>query len=189
MPRVPPGWLTSFNRWLARSLLRLCGWRVTGNFPDLPKLVIIVAPHSSNWDGIWGLLAKVALGVRIHALGKSSLFFWPLGPVLRRLGVVPIDRSASQGTVGQAIELIKNSERIYYALAPEGTRKKTAHWRTGFLKIAHGAGVPVFMAYLHYPEKTVGLGELYHTTGDEAADMAAIRAWYRPWVGKNHDTL
>lgn len=186
MPRVKPN---RFTRWLGRTLLRLGGWRVAGGFPDLPKLVIIAAPHSSNWDGIWGMAAKLALGLRIHVLGKDALFFWPLGPILRRLGAVPIDRSAAHGTVGQAIELIGSSERIWYTLAPEGTRKKVEKWKSGFLKIAHGAGVPVLMVYFHYPEKTIGIGDLYWTTGDEAADMAAIRQWYRPWVGKNHDTL
>jgi 1-acyl-sn-glycerol-3-phosphate acyltransferase len=186
MPRVKPN---RFARWLARAFLRAGGWRVVGRFPDEKKLVIIAAPHSSNWDGIWGMAAKIALGVRIVVLGKAQLFWWPLGPVLRRLGAVPLDRSSPQGTVEQAIKLIRESDSIYYVLAPEGTRRKVEKWKSGFLKIAHGAGVPVLMVYFHYPQKIIGLGELFRTTGDIEADMAAIRAWYRPWVGKNHDTL
>ncbi|KAF1708494.1 acyltransferase [Pseudoxanthomonas sangjuensis] len=185
MPRVRPN---RFARWLGRSVLRLGGWRVVGEFPDLPKLVIIAAPHSSNWDGIWGMAAKIALGVRVHVLGKAQLFWWPLGPILRKLGAVPIDRSAAHGTVGQAIDLISGSERIWYTLAPEGTRKRVEKWKSGFLKIARGAGVPVLMVYFHYPERIIGIGDLYWPTDDAAADMARIREWYRPWMGKNRGT-
>jgi 1-acyl-sn-glycerol-3-phosphate acyltransferase len=180
MPRVKPN---RFTRWLGRTVLRVGGWRVTGAIPDLPKLVVIAAPHSSNWDGIWGMAVKVALGVRIHALGKAQLFWWPLGVLLRKLGVSPINRSVANGTVEQAVALVRHSEKIWYVLAPEGTRRKVAKWKSGFLKIAHGANVPILMVYFHYPEKTIGIGDLYWPTGNEAADMAAIRQWYRPWIG------
>ena len=184
-PRVKPNVLT---RWIGRSVLRLGGWRLTGSFPDLPKLVVIAAPHSSNWDGIWGFAAKLALGLEIRVLGKAQLFRWPLAPLVRRLGVIPIDRSAPQGTVGQAVALIGNSERIWYALAPEGTRRRVERWKTGFWKIAHEAQVPILPAYFHYPERTIGIGEPFRTTGDMEADLAALRAWYRPWQGRNRGT-
>ena len=176
-------------RWLARTALRMGGWRVVGPIPDLRKAVVIAAPHSSNWDGIWGLATKLALGVSARILGKDKLFWWPLGAVLRSFGVVPLDRSSPQGTVGQAVAMIRDNERIWFALAPEGTRKPVQQWKAGFLKIAHGAGVPVLMAYFHYPDRTIGIGPLFHTTGDLPADMAAIRAWYRPWQGKNRGTV
>lgn len=185
-PRVKPN---AFTRWLGRTVLRLGGWRVVGTLPDLPKLVVIAAPHSSNWDGIWGFAAKLALGLEIRVLGKAQLFWWPLGPLLRKLGVIPVDRSRSQGTVEQAVELIRNSPRMWFALAPEGTRSPVREWKAGFWKIAEGAGVPVLMTYFHYPEKVIGIGPLFHTTGDMQADMEAIRAWYRPWMGKNRGTL
>ena len=186
MPQVPP--TRRFSRWLGRTLLRLGGWRVTGTFPDIPKLVLIAAPHSSNWDGIWGMAAKMALGFDARILGKDSLFWWPLSVVLRRLGVIPLDRSKPQGVVEQSVELIRTSPKLWFALAPEGTRKPVKQWKSGFLKIAHGAGVPVLMAYFHYPDKVIGIGPLFHTSGDLAADMAAIREWYRPWQGKNRGT-
>ena len=178
-----------FGRWLGRTVLRLGGWRVTGSFPDLPRLVLIAAPHSSNWDGVWGMAAKLALGVDLRVLGKDSLFWWPLSVLLRRLGVVPVDRSRPQGVVEQAVELMRSSPQLWFALAPEGTRKPVTQWKGGFLKIAHGAGVPVLMAYFHYPERIIGIGPLFHTTGDLQADMAAVREWYRPWVGRNRGTL
>ena len=187
MPQVPAS--RRFSRWLGRTILRLGGWRVIGTFPDIPRLVLIAAPHSSNWDGLWGLAAKMALGLEARILGKDKLFWWPLSVVLRRLGVIPLDRSKPQGVVEQSIELIRQSPQLWFALAPEGTRKPVQQWKAGFLKIAHGAGVPVLMAYFHYPDRTIGIGPLFHTTGDLPADMAAIRAWYRPWQGKNRGTV
>jgi len=162
---------------------------VRGVLPDQPRLVAIAAPHSSNWDGIWGFAAKLALGVEIRVLGKAELFWWPLGPLLRRLGVVPLDRSSPQGTVEQAVALFERSPRLWYALTPEGTRKRVTKWKSGFWKIARGAGVPILPVYFHYPEKTIGIGDLFHPTADAEADMARLRDWYRPWVGKNRGTV
>ncbi len=186
MPQVKPN---AFMRWLARSVLRLGGWKVVGTLPDIPRLVLIVAPHSSNWDGFWGMAVKIALGMQVRVLGKASLFWWPLGPVLRRLGVIPLDRSSPQGTVEQAVSLIKRSEKMWYAITPEGTRKAVKEWKAGYLKIARMAGVPILTGYFNYPDKTVGFGPVFHPSGNDAADMAAIREYYRPWIGKNRGTV
>ena len=185
-PRVKPN---AFTRWIGRSILRLGGWRVAGPLPDVPKLVLIAAPHSSNWDGIWGFAAKLALGFEVKVLGKAQLFWWPLGPLLRRLGVIPIDRSSPQGTVEQAVDMIRRSERIWYAITPEGTRRRVEKWKSGFWKIAHEAQVPILPAYFHYPDRRIGIGPLFATSGDMAVDIAALRAWYRPWIGKNRGTV
>ena len=106
MPQVKPN---AFLRWLARCTLRMGGWKVTGTLPDIPRLVFIIAPHSSNWDGLWGMAAKIALGMKVKVLGKASLFWWPLGPLLHKLGVIPLDRSSPQGTVGQAVDLLRKA--------------------------------------------------------------------------------
>lgn len=182
-PRVRPN---AFTRWLGRSILRLGGWRMAGAFPDIPKLVLIGAPHSSNWDGIYGFAAKMAMGLDIKILGKHQLFWWPLGPVLRGLGVIAVDRTAAQGVVEQVAARIRDdSGSSWFGLAPEGTRKRVEHWKPGFWKIAKAAGVPVLPAYFHYPERIIGIGELFHLTDDMAADIARIRAWYAPWQGKH----
>lgn len=185
---VPQRKGAAFSRWLGRSILRLGGWHIRGSVPDLAKAVVIAAPHSSNWDGLWGLAAKMALGLEARILGKDKLFWWPLSVVLRRLGVVPLDRSSPQGTVGQAVAMIRDSEQVWYALAPEGTRKQVTEWKGGFLKIARMADVPIIPAYFHYPEKVIGFGPVFHTSGDDVADMAAIRQWYRQWMGRNRGT-
>lgn len=185
MPQVKGG---AFTRWLGRSILRLGGWQIHGPIPDLPKAVVIAAPHSSNWDGLWGLAVKMALGVDARILGKDKLFWWPLSVILRHLGVMPLDRSSPQGTVGQVVAMIQRSDRVWFALAPEGTRKPVKEWKGGFLKIARMAEVPVIPAYFHYPERVIGFGPVFHTSGDDVADMAALRQWYRQWMGKNRGT-
>ncbi|MBL8261582.1 MAG: lysophospholipid acyltransferase family protein [Xanthomonadaceae bacterium] len=173
-------------RWVARTLLRLGGWRMAGTLPDLPKLVLIGAPHSSNWDGVWGMLVKVALGLDIRIFAKRELFWWPLGPILRRMGVIPVDRNAARGLIEQMLERFQQEDRFWLGIAPEGTRKRVERWKPGFWKIASAAGVPVLPAYFHYPEKIIGIGEPFQLTDDMDADMARIRAWYAPWRGKHH---
>lgn len=184
-PRVPRVRYSRFTRWFGRSVLRLGGWRVVGVIPDLPRVVLIAAPHSSNWDGLWGFAAKLALGIRITVLGKHQLFWWPLSLLLRRLGVIPVDRAAPQGTVGQAVQMIGQAEQLWYALTPEGTRKRVERWKTGFWKIADASRVPIVPAYFHYPDRVIGIGEPFHTSGDAQADIARIRDWYRQWQGRN----
>lgn len=185
-PRVRPN---AFTRWIGRSILRLGGWRMAGAFPDIPRLVMIGAPHSSNWDGVWGFGAKLALGLDVRILGKDSLFKVPVfGLMLRRMGVMPVDRSAAHGVTEQAVALFRARERFWYGLAPEGTRKRVERWKTGFWKIAKGAGVPVLPAYFHYGQRVVGIGPLFHLGEDMHADIARIQAWYRTVSqGRNHD--
>ena len=185
VPRTPPH---AFARWLGRTILRLGGWKMVGAFPDLPKAVLIGAPHSSNWDGVWGFAAKLALGLDIHILGKHQLFWWPLGPLLRRLGVIAVDRSAAHGVVEQAATLIVEAGQFWFGLAPEGTRRLVPRWKTGFWKIAKAANVPVVPAYFHYPDRIIGIGPAFELGEDMAADVARIRAWYRPWEGRHHGT-
>jgi 1-acyl-sn-glycerol-3-phosphate acyltransferase len=185
-PRVKPN---AFIRWLGRTVLRLGGWRMEGEFPDIPKLVLIGAPHSSNWDGIWGLAAKLALGLDIKILGKESLFKIPvMGLMLRRLGVIPVDRKAAHGVVEQSAAMIRRAPKFWYGLAPEGTRKPVERWKTGFWKIAKAADVPVLPAYFHYGKKVIGIGPTFALGDDMAADLARIREWYRGVSkGKLHD--
>ena len=182
LPRMPPNRLI---RWVARQLMRAGGWRLIGAFPDLPKAVLIGAPHSSNWDGIWGLAAKIAIGLDVRIVGKHQLFWWPLGPFLRRIGVIEVNREAAHGLVGQLSQRFADEERFWLGLAPEGTRKRVERWKPGFWKIAKAAGVPVVPAYFHYPDKVIGIGEPFVLTDDMDADIARIRAWYAPWQGKN----
>ncbi|SDD66891.1 lysophospholipid acyltransferase family protein [Aquimonas voraii] len=189
LPDCAPRRGGAFTRWLARSALRLGGWRVRGEFPSEHRLMIIVAPHSSGWDAVWGLLVRIALGVDISFMAKAELFSGPIGWVLRRLGGFPVNRSSSAGVVEQVAERYRSRETLWVALAPEGTRRRVEHWKSGFWRIARAAEVPVLCVYFHYPEKVIGIGPLLRMTDSLDDDMARIREYYRPWIGKNRGTV
>lgn len=165
-------------------LLRRCGWQVRGRFPDVSRLVLIAAPHSSWWDGVWGLLFKIALGADIAFLGKRELFHGPLGWVLRRLGGVPIERAAAHGLVGQLAAKFHRAPQLWLGLAPEGTRKPVHEWRSGFWHIARAAGVPILPVAFDYPSRSITVGALFEPGPDLAADLAALQAFYAPFRGK-----
>lgn len=185
-PRAPHARPGGLGRWIGRTVLRLGGWRMVGELPDVPKLVLIGAPHSSNWDGVWGFAAKLAIGLDARILGKDTLFRIPgLGLLLRRLGVIPVDRSNPCGVTDQAAAMIREADRLWFALAPEGTRRPVERWKSGFWKIARAADVPVLPVYFHYPDRVIGVGPLWRMGDDFATDMARIRAWYAPWKGRN----
>jgi 1-acyl-sn-glycerol-3-phosphate acyltransferase len=180
MPQFPA------RRWrrVYRACVEASGWRLEGELPDVPKLVLIVAPHSSWWDGIWGLLFKVAMGLDIAFMAKRELFRWPLGGLLRRLGGVPIARGEKGDVVRQMVERFQHTERLWLGIEPEGTRKAVKRWKSGFWHIAAQAGVPILPAYFDYPRKVIGLGPLFYPTADKDADIAALRAFYAPFRGK-----
>ncbi len=183
MPHLRDGW----RRKTCRAVLRLCGWSLVGEFPDVPRAVLIAAPHSSWWDGAWGLLMKVGIGADVHFMGKQELFRGPLGSLLRRLGGMPIDRGAAKGVVEQMIDQFRQRDALWLGIAPEGTRKAVTRWKSGFWHIAHDAGVPIVTAWFNYPDKTIGIGPLFETSGDMEADLARLRAFYRPFKGKHRD--
>ena len=182
MPQLRDDW----RRRACRAVLRLCGWSLTGEFPDVPKLVLIAAPHSSWWDGVWGLLIKAAIGADVHFMAKQELFRGPLGALLVKLGGMPINRGSAQGVVEQMIGQFRQRDGLWLGIAPEGTRRHVPQWKSGFWRIAHGAGMPVFPVAFHYPDKTIHLGPLFDTTDNMAADMARLRAFYTPFQGKYH---
>lgn len=187
--QLPPRMPAFGERWLrrvCRGLLRLSGWQLEGELPDCARLVLIGAPHSSWWDGIWGLLMKVGIGAEVHFMIKRELFHGPMGWLLRRLGGMAIDRRAAGGVVGQMVDTFKRSPSLWLAITPEGTRKPVTRWKTGFWHIAHTADVPVFPVAFHYPDKRIVLGPLFETTDDMAADIAHLRAFYAPYQGLYH---
>jgi len=191
LPALPPS-MPQFGQNAARRfcawLLRAAGWRLVGTLPDVPKLVLIAAPHSSWWDGVWGLVMKSALGIDVSFMAKRELFAGPLGWLLRRAGGIPIERTQSSGVVEQMTARFAASERLWLGIAPEGTRKRVSKWKNGFWHIARNAGVPILPVYFDYPSRTIGLGPLFETSGDIAADLAALHAFYAPWRGKHRGT-
>ena len=172
--------MQKFCAWLLERL----GWSMRGQWPDLNKVVLIAAPHTSAWDVVIGLLVLQASGLQITFMGKQEALKWPLGVILRRYGGMPVNRKAPGGVIEQVVEKINASEHMWFALAPEGTRKQVKEWKTGFWKIAKQANVPVCCAYFHFPEKILGVGEVFELSDDMRADIAKIRAWYKPYQGK-----
>ena len=164
---------------LARGVLRLFGWRVVADGLPARQGVVVVYPHTSNWDFVWAMLAKWALGVEITFWGKATLFRIPLmGRWLRWLGGIPVVRDAPNGVVGQMAQRLREArerdEFMWLGLSPEGTRRLTAGWRSGFHQVALQAEVPVVLAYLDYPRREVGLDSAWRLSGDARADLACF---------------
>ncbi len=175
---------TSLSRMLARRLLGLAGWRVEGELPDCPKFVIIVAPHTSNWDFGIGVLAMFATGLRASWLGKHTVFRFPLTPVLRWLGGEAIDRTSPHGTVGTAIEHFRNRPQWVLGLSPEGTRRRVDRWKTGFYRIAVGAGVPIVPVTLDYRTRMLAVGSPVVPGPNEAVEIAKLHALFNKEMAK-----
>jgi len=173
------------TRWVARTLLRVWGWKVTGTLPNLSKFVITAAPHTSGWDFPIGVLAKASVGLRISFLGKDSLFKPPLGWIMRWQGGKPVDRSSPHGMVAETVRIIGESEHFILALAPEGTRRRVEDWKTGFYHVALGAGIPVVLGSIDFATRVVDFGPTIWPSGDIEKDMDLIQTYYRGFVGKN----
>jgi 1-acyl-sn-glycerol-3-phosphate acyltransferase len=164
------------SRALGHAVLAASGWRVTGTIPNIRKFVIIAAPHTSNWDFVVGIAAKLALRLGVTFFGKDSLFRFPLGALMRAWGGMPVDRSTSNDVVSGIVDEFARRDTLVIALAPEGTRKPVERWRTGFYHIAHAARVPIVPVALNFGAKEIQIGEPFDTTGDVEHDVAALRA-------------
>ena len=160
------------------------GWRIEGEIPDLRKFVIAVAPHTSNWDFVVGAAAMFALDLRLTFIGKHTLFRGPFAPVLRWMGGIPVDRSAPHGMVGDSVRAFAEVERRVLAIAPQGTRKPVPRFKSGFLHIARGAGVPILLAALDYGARVVRLGPSFEVAEDIEAERARVEAFFAPVKGK-----
>ena len=189
-PRVPvlppalPKRGGTVSRALGRALLALLGWRMEGNLPDVPKAVLIVAPHTSNWDFVIGIAAKLALGLHASWLGKHTLFRGPFAGLMRRLGGIPVDRTRPQEVVSQTVSRFAASDQLVLGLSPEGTRKAVARWRSGFYHIANGAAVPIVPVALDWPSHRLIIGPPTQPTGNMANDLPALGAFFDPFRGR-----
>ncbi len=173
----------------ARHLLRFFGWRFDLNgLPNTAKMVIIGGPHTSNWDGIFAISTTLAAQVDFGMLVKHSAFKPPFGAILRWFGAIAIDRSAPGGFVAEAVRQCGQREHFLIGISPEGTRGPAPIWKRGFYQIALGAEVPIACAFFDYRRKLVGIGPVIHPSGDYAADLEKIQAFYRtitPRIAKN----
>ncbi len=169
---------------LSRYLLRLLGWTLVDCAECSAKAVLVAYPHTSNWDGFYALLLKLALGLDAHWVGKDALFRWPFGGVLRWLGGVPVNRRQRTGFVEQMAAEFASRQQFTLVMAPEGTRSLTGGWKTGFYRIALGAQVPVGLAFVDYRRREAGVLAYLPLTGDPDTDIRGSAARYHDRPGK-----
>lgn len=188
LPRVPSRG-NAFSRALGNAALLVSRWRIEGSFPDIPKFVLIVAPHTSNWDFLVGLQAMFALGLRLSYLAKHTLFWFPLGTIMRWLGGVAVNRSVHADRVRDAIEEFKRRDKLILVVTPEGTRKRVPRWKRGFYHVATGAGVPIVPVSFDYSRRVIRIEPQFTPTGDLDADIATLRGMYRPEMAKRRENF
>lgn len=169
---------------IARLILWVAGWTPVGDPPDLDKAVFIAAPHTTNWDGFWLMVYKTERNMDIHFLAKHTIFWWPLGPVLRAMGAMSIDRTVSASTVQQVVDAFAERDHFWFALSPEGTRKWQPYWKTGFYRIAKSANVPIVLSFIDYKKKELGIGITLPDSQTMEQDLHAIQEFYAPFTGR-----
>ena len=185
MSNFPPVLPDSFPKTHNPILKRICrrcyfalGWRIEGDLADFSELstaVIAIAPHTSNWDFMIGLLLKYTLEIKVTVMAKDSLFFWPLAPLLRYVGCFPVNRSAAGNYAEDAAERLRSSDKMMLVIAPEGTRSKVEQWKSGFARIAHAADVPILPIGFDFGQKKIEFHPLVKTSGDLEADIASVQ--------------
>lgn len=170
--------------WFGRLVIWLFGWKVQAEPLPGKKFILIGAPHTSNLDFLLMLATSFVLRLRLFWMGKHTLFRAPFGWVARRLGGLPINRTAQHGVVNQIAQYMKKADELILVVAPAGTRKQTDHWKSGFYWIAVKSEVPLVCGYIDYGKKTVGLGMSFLPSGDVSTDMERIRTFYKDIEGR-----
>ncbi len=173
-----------FAQWLGRSIIKVAGWKVAGGVPQSKSMMIIAAPHTSNWDLFFLLGAAYTFHLQIHFLIKNNLFVPVVGPILSFLGGVPVDRSRSHNLVANLVTRISASDGVSLVIPPAGTRKYTDYWKSGFYRIALEANIPIVCGYLDYAKKEAGLGLSFYLSGNMTEDMDRIREFYASKTGR-----
>lgn len=163
---------------ICAGILRLCGWTVVFRWPPVPKCVVIFYPHTSNWDFIWGVLAYLSLGWKVHFCAKDNWFRWPFGMLGRALGGIPVNRREHTGFVDRLKREYENADELYIAITPEGTRSRTDHWKSGFYRLAMATRTPVGLAFMDHPNRCIGIDTYIELSGNEEEDLERIRAYY-----------
>lgn len=183
LPRQYRGWQRRF----ALFVMRVTGWRISGEAPNLAKFIAIGGPHTSNWDIIVTLGFIWALDLKVSWLVKHTAARWPFGGLIRRLGGIPVNRKAPGGIVAQVVEQFEQADEFVLLIAPEGTRSKVKRWKSGFHRIARATGLPIVTVALDFRNRTVILQPLYEATDDIDADYAHLKALMAEGTGHNAD--
>ncbi|MFO7790131.1 MAG: 1-acyl-sn-glycerol-3-phosphate acyltransferase [Bacteroidales bacterium] len=170
---------------LAGFILKAAGWKITDNYPDYPRSICVMAPHTSMWDFVWGKLFFMYMGLKPYFLIKSEMFKWPLGPLLKAAGGIPVNRKNPAGLTGRLIADIKNKDRFLLVITPEGTRKKVDVWKTGVLRIAKRTGLPLIAGKVDYETKELGLLAIYENIPDDRNFINELKMKFAGVTGKH----
>ena len=166
-------------------IFKLIGWDIEDNSPvDVDQCVIVVGPHTSNWDFILGRMAFVKYGIKPKILIKKSLFFFPLGLLMRALGGIPVNRQKNTNITDQAVSLFKKYKQLYMVFTPEGTRSYNPNWKKGFYYIALKAQVPIYICYIDFKNKKGGFHSRFNPTGDVEKDIDYIKSVLSNYKGR-----
>lgn len=179
LPDQAPHRGSKWSRFIFKYIYLALGWRFVGEFPNLPKAVAIISPHTSNFDGLYSFLAMLGLGIRVTIFGKDSLFKTPFNKILSWIGVIPVQRDSPHGLTQQIVNIINHEDKVWIAMAPEGTRKSAEHIRSGFYHIAIGANIPIVMFAFDYDHKTIRCLGVIKPSGQYEHDLNQILAHYR----------
>lgn len=177
--------ITPLLRLISAIILKLIGWKPIGKPLQHQRFVLIGAPHTSNWDFPIMLMVVLKLRLNLHWMGKHTLFPFPVAGLMKWLGGIPINRTATHGVVDQIVEQYQQRDDLVVLVPPEGTRAKVAQWKTGFYHIANNAHVPILMGYIDASCKEAGLADFFHPSGDLEKDMQDIRVFYADKKGIN----
>ncbi len=176
------------KKWWGKTLLGIFGWKVEGAVPnDLKRMVMVAAPHTSNWDYPIAIVAFMVIGIRMRYFIKDSYTKPPLGFIFKGLGAIGVNRSRRGNLTQFAVELLNESSEMVILVPAEGTRGKVEKWKTGFYHIAVEAEVPIVLGYVNYKNKIAGIGPVYYPTGDFQTDMDHIQKFYEDKVGRFPD--
>lgn len=177
--------ITPILRLLSIGLLRLAGWHARGEEIPHQRFVLIGAPHTSNWDFPLMLMVVLKLRLRVYWMGKHTLFPFGLGWLMKWLGGIPINRSASHNVVNETVKQYRENKELVVLIPPEGTRSKVTQWKTGFYHIANNAEVPILLGYVDAENKEAGIADFFQPSGDIEKDMIEIRDFYASKKGIN----
>ena len=169
---------------LGKAMMAASGWTASGPPPAEKRFVLLAAPHTSNWDLPVMLSITLSMGLKVHWMGKHTLFAPPFGGLMRWLGGLPIERHKNVGVVEAVAAQYRQAEELIIAIPPEATRSRVPYWRSGFYHIARAANVPIALGFLDYGKQVGGIGPLIRPSGDIRADMEKIRTFYEPMRGK-----
>jgi len=170
-------------RKLGRFVINVSGWTIKGKIPDEERIVLIAAPHTSNWDFVLAMFAVLGLNIRVRWLGKHSLFKPGIKKFFEWLGGIPVYRDNPSTLIENVVDIVKKEKSIAIAITPEGTRKKVKRWKTGFLRIAKQTQSKIILISIDAPTKTIEIGKMFEPTGNNEEDLVYIQKYYSAFRG------